>query len=75
MKVSLEGSVDAVADPNGGYLIMSSKLKGVNAFVKLSWPQGGVESGFSSKLARSPTQLVTSAVFYRLNCGRSRLNW
>ena len=75
MKVSLEGSVDAVADPNGGYLIMSSKLKGVNAFVKLSWPQKALELGISGQAGKGRTRCIPSAVFYRLNWGRSRLNW
>ena len=55
MKVSLEGSVDAVADPNGGYLIMSSKLKGVNAFVKLSWPREDLESVISDQTGKGRT--------------------
>ncbi len=36
MKLSSEGLVES-ATPDGGLLIMSSKLQGVNAFVKLSW--------------------------------------
>ena len=29
----------ALADRNGRWFIMSSKLKAVNAFVKLGWPE------------------------------------
>jgi len=55
MKLSSEGLVESVA-PNGGLLIMSSKLQGVNAFVKLSWPRC-----FKPSCKRKPVRAANSA--------------
>lgn len=44
--------MQAVTAGNGDYLIMSSKLEGVNAFVKLSWPPPQPQGEARQRLAK-----------------------
>lgn len=63
MKLSSEGLVESTCR-QVGLLIMSSKLRSVNAFVKLSWPRLK-ETGDSSSGAIKFWGILVA--FYRLN--------